>query len=232
MVKRIFGAFVISFIILFPSKAQQFVGINGGYSLFSMKSLKTNQEEMCADLPVDAMVLETFPGYVNFGADYTLKTGKFCFRAVIGHTSTGGRIYYSDYSGFIAIDQTVRMTYIGPQVSINLSHSDDIGMYLGLQAPTYFNTVRYSSKERVMTSEGVETMRFTSVNLAFGPFMEAHKQLKKFLFRMQLGYEVHVPGKLYFDREDDLYMIDNRGDAVTVDAGGLRVIGGVAFQFK
>ena len=87
--------------------------LNVGYATFKMTDLKQMQKEQLSYMPVDAKITNSFPGYLNYSIDAVFYDSTYFVGVLLGHTSTGGRINYTDYSGSITYDQLVTMNYNG-----------------------------------------------------------------------------------------------------------------------
>src|SRR5688572_25709865 len=75
------------------------VSVSAGYATFRMDDLKAVQEEDLSYMPVEGEITNSFPGYLNFGGEVVFYDSTYFVGVLLGHTSTGGRVHYADYSG-------------------------------------------------------------------------------------------------------------------------------------
>ena len=210
------------------------VGLMGGYASFDMKDLKEYQREnlSASDLPMK--VVDEFPGYLFYRANFSVNTNKGLFEAFIGHASTGGRIHYADYSGYSSQKLLVKMNCLGVSASTRLIVISSFDIYAGGRILHYFNTVKLKSSEEVYNStrKSSGSANFESMSLAFGPMVQVRRKVQRFHFRAEVCYELHIPGKLYYGGSSDAPLKTFEGDDVKVDPTGLRVGVGVGYLIR
>lgn len=237
MFSRIFHSLVVLLsLALFTStaSAQLFTGtysagVSVGYSTFSMEQLKDMQRELKRQYPVDMKILEEFPGYWNYNASFLIYQDERYYGWVVGHTSTGGRLYYSDYTGHIASDQIVTMTYTGATMAKTVSSNEIANILLGAQGLLYFNKLKLIEARKVYDENSLVVERFNSRCLALQGFVELQKSINKFQLKLQAGYEVQLPGQLLYQNRKDYYMVNSSNEKVRLNAGGIRTSLGVHY---
>lgn len=226
------GIVFISLMCLTEAHAQGLlIGLDAGLSTFSMGDLKDFQTEQRNALPVDARIVENFPSYLNYGVNVTMLRKKIFLRNAIGHTSTGGRIYYSDYSGSMAIDMLPRMTYLSFQIGGRVLQNNLCNVFLGGSFFIYKNTLKVEQTLVLSGTgySGTTATKYTSTNLAIGPLLEGQKKMGRLMAKIQLGYELHLAGRLYYSADSNAYLRHSSGDAVVLNADGLRASAGVSY---
>lgn len=204
-------------------------GISVGYSTFAMEQMKEFQRELTRQYPVDMKILDQYPGYLNFNAAILIHDDAFYYGLVVGHTSTGARAYYSDYTGHIASDQIVTMTYTGATVAKSVSSNSIANVFVGGQALVYFSKLKFVEAQKVYDENSMVIERFNSRSVALQPFVELQRDIKKFQVKLHVGYEVHIPGQLLYQNRKDYYLIDSSNDKVRLDASGLRAGVGLVY---
>jgi hypothetical protein len=120
------------------------VGASIGYSTFSMGDLKELQNELLNQLPFDGKIVESFPGYLNYSINISLARPTLYYGIVLGRTSTGARISYSDYSGSYSLDQLAQMTYLGGTIAKKVNRNQKIDLYIGGQLLYYLNNLSFT----------------------------------------------------------------------------------------
>src|SRR5258708_40338556 len=101
--------------------AQLQLTLNSGIGTYQMGDLKTLQDNVLKSMPVKAQVISSFPAYWFYELTATNVKGKFVMGGSISYGSSGGRLYYSDYSGSLWYDQLSSFysvtTMLGTRVS-------------------------------------------------------------------------------------------------------------------
>lgn len=100
------------------------IGANVGYGSYALGDLKELQQEIIDGLPVAASITSSLPSfwYYEFSLTRALKPG-FRSGLTVATGSTGGRVYYSDYSGEVGSDQLLRFT----SLIVNLAFQKNFG---------------------------------------------------------------------------------------------------------
>lgn len=230
MLSRIAVAFIIlQSVVAFTCDAQRVIaGLNVGYATFRMSDLKDFQVQIRGGYGVEMRQVETFPGYLNFSGNLLFGFNKFYVGVLAGHTSTGGRLHYSDYSGSMTSDQFVRMNYIGHVIGAKINRGTLYEVFLGGTLLYFKNRLLLEERLYVGDQESVLQLDYTSENIATGPFVEVRRNLGRFMARASAGAELHVPTPL--SSNDD--QLGDSDEGITVQPGGLRVNVGVAYKFK
>jgi hypothetical protein len=224
---------VAAFAINFGACAQRYwqridVALNVGYATFSMSDLKDLQNEQMSYLPLDGKITNSFPGYLNFSVEGVFYDSSYFVGTLIGHTSTGGRINYSDYSGSVTMDQLVKMNYNGLVGALRIASTKAGNIFVGMNLLTYFNRVEMKYSEVVLGESASTSFKLQSINVALGPFVQLHKRLGKLFIKGYAGYELHLGMDLTYDGSDQKYT-NNSNENVKVNADGLRAGIGVGY---
>ena len=208
------------------ANAQKFVlHASAGYATFGLKSLKDQQHEMSTQMPVQGKIVQSFPGYLNYSADFIWQRDSVYFGLMFGHTSTGGRVAYADYSGYSHVDHKLGLTYYGIQAARRIGRGPKTGYFLGIQVLSYIHSLKIHTKEVVFDESWSSTQEYTGGSISLGPFFEVRRQHKKFIFKGRAAYELHIPGA--FDAPDDSPMADTQASAT-----GARISLGVGYVLK
>lgn len=208
--------------------AQKFVvSANAGYATFGLKSLKEQQRDMAKDMPVQGRVVQSFPGYLNYSVDFTWQRDSVYFGLMFGHTSTGGRIAYADYSGYSRIDHKLGMYYYGIHAARRIARSSKMGYFLGIQLLSYVHSLKIRNREVVLDETFSSSWKCSGGSISIGPFLEIRRQHKKFVFKGRAAYEVHIPGAFDVDTGPSDLM-----DGTTAAAGGARISLGAGYVLK
>jgi hypothetical protein len=213
------------------AKGQQLVGVlRAGYSTFSMQDLKDYQSALSTMQAFQPQVVSSFPGFLDYGADVLFTHPKFFGGVGLGHTSTGGRVSYGDYSGTYTNDLTVHMTYANIQAGIRVFDAGETHFYLAMRSSLYYNKLDVVNKlDLNSTVDNDYRYSMHSINMAFQPFMSVQRNIKKLFLKFDAGYEVHYAGDL---TADDNYNLFNGTDKTKITPNGLRLSLGVGYVIR
>lgn len=233
---RLFKTILISAIIALigvtEASAQRYwqridLSVNVGYATFKMDDLKAVQEEDLSYMPVEGKITNSFPGYLNFGIDAVFYDSTYFVGVLLGHTSTGGRVHYADYSGSITMDQLVKMDYNGLVGAYRIASTNAGNIFIGTNLLTYLNKVEFIYSQTLFEQSSTSGFNLQSLNFAVGPFVQIHKRLGKFLVKGNVGYEFHFGMDLFYDDPDQKYI--SSSGYVKVNADGFRAGVGVGY---
>lgn len=217
----------------FTSAAQEIAaGINIGYATFNLGDLKEFQQELSAQYPFDAHIVESFPGYLNFSASILFVKPTYYYGVIVGHTSTAGRLSYSDYSGSFTSDQLVGINSIGTSFALNLTKKEKTNIFLGGQTSFNFNNLVFNETIIIGDTKDTNTVSFRSVNFALTPFIEVQQRVNNLVLRFNVGGEIQVPGDLTSQENNEVYLVNSSNEKVKFNASGLRMNIGIAYSFK
>jgi hypothetical protein len=190
-----------------------------------MQSLKDYQSSTLAyGLPQRVPVVESFRSYYNFSVNGLIYLNKGYFSLTAGHTSTAGRLYYGDYSGYYDSDQLVRMNYVSGGGALRVGRPSSWNVLIGARWSFYFNTLEMNHSENVLGITNQYAQTFRSTNWGLEGFIEVQKRVKRTLLRCTAGGEIQVPG--------ELGLKDKSGNSVYIGGGGYRINLGAAYTIK
>jgi hypothetical protein len=205
------------------------IALNVGYATFKMTDLKQIQEEQLSYMPVDAKITNSFPGYLNYSLDAVFYDSTYFVGVLLGHTSTGGRINTTDYSGSITYDQLVTMNYNGLVAAKKIATTKIGNLFIGTNLMTYFNKAKFDYTEIVLGESATSSYTLESFNVVIGPFLQLHKRIRKIFLKASAGYEFHIPMELTNGDTNGVYISPASGETVKVQADGLRLSIGLGY---
>ncbi|AYB34084.1 hypothetical protein D4L85_27430 [Chryseolinea soli] len=207
--------------------------VHAGYATFSMHDLKGFQNVMMGRQQFASRIVETFPGYLSYGVDLLYIRNRGFFGGGWGHTSTGGRLSYSDYSGYYNFDQVVHMNVVSLQGGIRIFPNYGTCFFLGLKGAVYSNKLDLKQELSVGNQTVADATPMHSTNVACQPFLSAQRTLKRLFLKLDAGYEFHNAGKLTTTDGKDSQIPDGSGKKpATIQPDGLRVSLGVGYVFR
>ena len=117
-----------------------------GYGSYSHHEMKDYQSYLVNSSGLSATVTNAFPPYYTFLFGLNVQLPKWTLGLEAGHGSTGGRVYYEDYSGKLIQDQFITYNYVGLTPSFFMINSNGLCLTGGIKL-LLVNTFRkeYSS---------------------------------------------------------------------------------------
>jgi len=224
---------VAIYLILFSycCAAQRFlVNVSAGVGTYSMTDMKTLQSRLKEQLPAKATVTDEFPSYFNYEASGHWLAGKSFFTGVaVAYGSTGGRVQYQDYSGYIRADQLLKYVNLSAPVGFAIHPKEMLSIHFDLR-PTYaFTITDLKFDEEVLSLRESQTLRFTSSNIAVQPGLMLIRTIRQFAVHAQASYYVTVvKGKMYYKENNEAFLIDTNNDPLYATWDGLRLSLGVS----
>lgn len=211
--------------------AQRFlINVGAGVGTYSMTDMKTLQSELKEQLPAKATVTDEFPSYFYYEASGHWLAGKSFFTGLaVAYGSTGGRAQYQDYSGYIRTDQLLKYVNVSVPVGFAIHPKEMLSIHFDLK-PTYtFTITDLKFDEAVLSLREVQTLRFTSSNIAAQPGLMLIRTIRQFAVSAQASYYVTVvKGKMYYKENNEAFLIDTKGDPLHATWDGLRLSLGVS----
>lgn len=232
MLRRISFAFLLLLMIVCDSKAQEIsLGLGVGYDTFWMGNVKDFQGMLARGLPFNAQVLESFPAYADFSLSCMKSYPKWYWGGIVGHTSTGGRVYYSDYSGSIALDQLIRMNYLTAVIAQDLNPAAKTHFLLGADFTACLNTFLFDVTTQVGTQNDIEEDSFKGLTPGIGAFLGLQRGFGRFTLQGRLGGDLFLRANLQLRGTNDTYLASG-GKFVKINPSGLRSVLCLAYRLK
>jgi hypothetical protein len=184
---------------------------------------EAEQSSLSRQIGVRGRILDSFPnrrGVRADGAYRVLPALRVTLQA--GASSTGGRIYYSDYSGWYAFDQVATRYYLGGGADVRLLHSASAGLEWWTGAALrYVNTTLENELEVSVTDVAGSFDRVALDAGGFGivPETGIEWHVWSTFLRAQVGYEFSLGNRLTYDGTP---ISVQTNDAPTVNWAGLR----------
>lgn len=212
-------------ILFFPNSSAQSLSFRLGinYSDFNMSELKDVQSTISSSIKSYLPIrdLETFPAYYVY--DIQLMFVKMIpidvgFSA--SYMSTGGRSYYSDYSGTYNIDYLVNASTI----AINLEKmvlDSDIDLLIGTKLMLISTDFTLDENIRVEYETDSNSIETTSNSFGLTLSGALQYELSSFLFRVNLGYLFDFQDDLHKVGDPDDYLITRGAEKVSADWSGV-----------
>jgi hypothetical protein len=225
-----FGLFIVFTTAPLFACAQLQGALTAGYGFYRMSDMKTFQEELHQDLALDTRVTSSFPGYWFYELSITsILPNDMVLGGNLSYGSTGGRIHYRDYSGEVGSDQRIYFFSLSPSLGTSFTLDDESWRFLvDLKPGMVYSKFEFDVYQRIGQTRDSEDLGFASMNLSVQPTVTVQKKFGRFGVHATVGYHATVVrGKLYFEDNEDAYLLDNKGDEVYADWSGVRLGAGV-----
>lgn len=103
------------------------IGASAGYSTFFMNELYGNLNSGKEQLPFDAQITSSYPGWISFGGFFEVRATRLSYLGLkYEFNSTGARISRKDYSGEFRYDELLRSHFFCLTESIEVFRSGNI----------------------------------------------------------------------------------------------------------
>lgn len=112
--KQITLIIILSLSLLHAKGQHTGFSITGGIGTYDQESLQSYQEVLIARLPVEARGFNYFPPYTNIRLNlFKQHTAKLKYGLSYAFSTTGALANYTDYSGYLNLDQVVTAYQLG-----------------------------------------------------------------------------------------------------------------------
>ncbi|MEX0988391.1 MAG: hypothetical protein WD052_13015 [Bacteroidales bacterium] len=169
------------------------ISITGGVGTYELLDLKSYQDVLIERLPVDAMPFEYFPLYTNIRINLIKQhSPALKYGLIYGFSTTGAHANYSDYSGYLNLDQNLSAYQFGATAGYRLLNIDFFITQFELFAygDIRLGYVRDHVTMNIATTYYYEynTLKLTSVSPMAEVGLEAMFRIKKISVGVEGGY--------------------------------------------
>jgi hypothetical protein len=200
------------------------------YSFFALSDLKELQKEFQAQLTdagIPGKITDAFPPFVGFEAGLLVPVEEspevdVLVGGSVEYASTGGRVHYRDYSGESIADQKAHYIAFGAagERTMHLTPSTDLGLRLSVKllVSRLNNTFTF----RVGDQTEISRPNFHSTSVGIEPAVMPTFPLLGFRAGVSVSYLLALPTSLEYDNLSNAFLVNGRGDKVSIDWGGFR----------
>lgn len=228
--------FLIVVLPLFTA-AQIQVTLNSGIGTYQMGELKTLQDNFLKSMPVAAQVTASFPAYWFYELTATNEfKEKFLMGGSLSYGSTGGRVYYSDYSGSLWSDQLASFYSITTLFGARRTWLDGkLSLQGDVRPGITITNLDFSSNQAAGNAIYYSQNKYHSLNLVVQPTVSLSYRWRSLSFNTFAGYNFNfAKGELqshqsYYSQFGILY---SGGNSTHVDWSGLRAGVGLGINLK
>ncbi len=177
------------------------ISITGGIGTYELAALKSYQETLISRLPVEARGLNSFPPFTSIRMNlFRQHTEKLRYGLVYAFSTTGTLANYTDYSGYLNLDQVVSAYQLGLSASYRLlsTASNSFRLSVSAYGDLRLGYVRDEVSLIISTRYYYENNRL--VLNAISPMAEAGLEAMFHMKKLSLGVE----GGLLYDTGSEL----------------------------
>lgn len=215
--------------------AAQFSLASGvGYASFEMGDMKILQRELQKSFPVKAQITSSFPAFWFYElSGMQTNYSDFVVGGSVSFTSTGGRLYYSDYSGMIGSDQLLTSLTVSGIFGKTIRTKNKRFSVTGDVRPGVMGTnLELTTTEEISGPRRTTSNSFHSLNFTFQPTVTLTGKVGRFGLNMVAGYQAAIAGKLHHKGDREAYLTSgSEGYEVKADWSGIRASIGISFDF-
>jgi len=204
-----------------------------GYGTYSMKSQKKFQHEYNINSNVRLIKVHSFPYFPTLGISLNFPVSPSFSLGIWGeYASTGGRLHYSDYSGYAVMDQVLSTLQAGPFIQYRVNKSTSWPFYFTLHGSFAHTIEKLTSEIKVNGKLDNEFFKLKSLNYGIRPGIMIAHHLNLFVFQMGVGSELQIHGELKDKRKKDIIFRTSDGKNLTAQWDGIRLTFGIGFKLN
>lgn len=199
------------------------------YNTFSHASLNEFQQQFIRNISeVNLRVNDDFGA--NIGYSIGIKAKEINTQFFVSYNSTGGKISYSDFSGVIRITQLLEAYTLGGEYQFNLSKKSRKEMfYFGARGFVNYSKLDLENYSKIYDAQSSESIDFHSIDLGLGIRFIYDIPISIVKFRLNIGYDLVLPGDFKFNDNNESTLVDDNGDNVKTGWSGFRSGIGIVF---
>lgn len=203
-----------------------------GFASYSHPELRSYQDYLLREAVVAATATEKFPPFLTFSVGMNKSWSRASLGLEVGHGSTGGRIYYQDYSGKLVADQLAQYNYIGICPSLILYKREKLFLTAGVKISMVLHKLQVRNTLKVGNATVSEEADFLAGTYGFQPNVRLRKNITSWLFvQAHAGYELQTSGETTAPDLNGAFLSDENNEPVHLQGSGFRLSAGAGFAF-
>jgi hypothetical protein len=223
---------VLLCVFLQEGRAQSWdIFVNAGLASYSHPELRTYQESIARNSPVGVSLPSKFPPFFTYSIGINKCWEKWMLGLELGHGSTGGRVWYSDYSGTFIADQLVTNNYIAVVPAFIFYKKNNFILTASFKATVTKQMLAIRNSLTLGNQTSHEDADFNGVNLGVLPSMNGRKYFDSFFIQASVGYEIQDKMEPRKSDDRDVCLADENHNPVHLQGGGFRIMLGAGFKF-
>lgn len=209
---------------------------HGSYQMIKINELQEDQFKSIKDsLNISPSRIYTFPPYNAFGFGVSYSKKQHSYFLATSYNTTGGRLYYADYSGIIRIDKRVSGISTSVGYSYILVNGDKIRISIGIGIGATISTLKTENIIEIykITPSTNSVANFSSFQLFGQPNLALTFSPNNFLF-LQLKGEYYLQGysSEMTSKSFNQSKISKEEKSINLDWSGFRLSAGIGVKFN
>ncbi|HLZ15981.1 MAG TPA: hypothetical protein VKQ08_03030 [Cyclobacteriaceae bacterium] len=206
-----------------PAKAQLTLSVNSGIGTYQMGDLKSYQQSALARWPVKGQVTSSFPAYWFFElAAANRMDNHLLLGGTLSFGSTGGRMFYGDYSGSLSSNQLLSFSSwtvcLGKWASLL---NDKLIVEGDIRPGIVVSRLELKNQTVIGATTNNVDVTYQSVNFTVQPTLSVSYRLGPAFLKAFGGYNFNLVQDPLQQRGDGSYLLNGTGK-VRADWSGLR----------
>lgn len=156
------------------------------------KELKEYQTGKAATFPAGTRITDAFPAYWFYGANFKWNLRNMQLGASISFGTTGGQVYYRDFSGFQRETQRFSFTSASIVLAKRWAVNDKLSFTLDPRPGVSFGTLKVNSSLWVGNDGSEEENLYTATNFSVEPTASASYRLGRIGLTAFAGYHLDI----------------------------------------
>jgi len=228
--------FVVFVFLAMPLSLRAQLTVSGaaGIGTFKMDDLHSLQNQILSQFPVEGKITSSFPSYLFYqGSVKWIFARNYVVGLSYEYGSTGGRVYYRDYSGTLYSDQ--RLHYYQVNVDFGLMKDFPRSFFLELDLKPGINLSRLeiADYQNIGGLDFAQSINVKSINIVLQPTLSVIKRWRNIGFQLMGGYHFTInAGKLHPKGNRDVYLVDTKNEKVNANWSGVRLGVGIIGYVK
>ena len=225
--------FLLAFMISPQIKAQRnSIMFKTGYGSYRMKDMKELQDSFMEGAIIPYKTTAAFPSFLTFELQYIIELNEdMAFGAQFGYESTGGRLHYGDFSGESYVNQALDAFTFGFNTSEFIKKEQRYAIPIFVNIDAVFTKLEIESSLRLGNQEQSEQANFSSLGISFEPGVGYRRYFSWFVLGFDVGYEININDKLYFDEDNQAYLTGVDDNPLKAQWSGFRMKLGAGIRF-
>lgn len=213
----------------------------GSFRMSDMKDLQSAQSKAIRDsLGTTPEAIYNFRSWPGLRASIGYRKEKSLFSLSAGMNTTGSRLYYEDYSGFIQVDKRLSTRYVQFGYHYSFLNKEKLIVFAGMNAGLSFSTTATENNIVIHVSQEIfendeeyhEQGKFKSTQVSLNPqFTLRYLIFRTVFIECGAGYLVQVNSSSQKQDNTTTGSPNSKTKDATLDWSGFRLNAGIGFTF-
>jgi hypothetical protein len=224
---------VVLCLLALQTSAQFNLEFHSGYGSYSNSDLKAYQASLAKGFLAGGKVLESFPPFWYYGVDARWSLPHAQVGLSFSQGSTGGQVYYADYSGTFKEQQVLKYQAVRILTATRFSFNEgrtsiQVDPRFGLAFATLQVNRSINATDGTQSFVSMQSSGFKAVNPFCEPTLSLSQKLGPIGINIFVGYHFDLYSDVYRESGGNALTSLN-GNDVALNLSGVRVGGSIGF---